>query len=152
VGDPYHVTNVLFSSGTTGTPKAIPWTQLTPLKAAMDAHLHQDVHPEDVVCWPTNIGWMMGPWLVYASFLNRATMALYEEVPTGSGFTDFVRAAGVTVLGVVPSLVKSWRASESPEAGAWPQVRLFSSTGEASGAEDYLWLMFVRPRPTITPW
>ena len=73
VTDPYRVTNVLFSSGTTGTPKAIPWTQLTPIKAAMDAHFHQDVHPTDVVCWPTNIGWMMGPWLVYASFVNGAT-------------------------------------------------------------------------------
>jgi acetyl-CoA synthetase len=141
VADPYHVTNVLFSSGTTGTPKAIPWTQLTPLKAAMDAHLHQDVHPEDVVCWPTNIGWMMGPWLVYASFLNQATMALYEGVPTGAGFARFIREAGVTVLGVVPSIVRSWRASDSVEAGSWPAIRLFSSTGETSGAEDYLWLM-----------
>ena len=95
VSDPYRVTNVLFSSGTTGTPKAIPWTQLTPIKAAMDAHFHQDVHPTDVVCWPTNIGWMMGPWLVYASFVNGATMALYEGVPTGAGFTAFVRGSAV---------------------------------------------------------
>ncbi len=43
--DPDHVTNVLFSSGTTGAPKAIPWTELTPLKSGMDAHFHQDVHP-----------------------------------------------------------------------------------------------------------
>jgi len=27
-------TNLLFSSGTTGTPKAIPWNQTTPIKAA----------------------------------------------------------------------------------------------------------------------
>ncbi|MHC4925380.1 MAG: AMP-binding protein, partial [Planctomycetota bacterium] len=33
---PNEVTNVLFSSGTTGTPKAIPWTHLTPVKCAMD--------------------------------------------------------------------------------------------------------------------
>ncbi len=141
VADPYHVTNVLFSSGTTGTPKAIPWTQLTPLKAGMDAHFHQDVHPEDVVCWPTNIGWMMGPWLIYASFLNRATMALYEGVPTASGFTQFVRDSAVTVLGVVPALVRHWRSAEMVDAGGWSDVRIFSSTGEASSSEDYLWLM-----------
>jgi acetyl-CoA synthetase len=139
--DPYHVTNVLFSSGTTGEPKAIPWTQLTPLKAGMDAHFHQDVHPDDVVCWPTNIGWMMGPWLIYASLLNRATIALYEGAPTGNGFTEFVRAAAVTILGVVPSIVRHWRSAESVDAGAWSKVRLFSSTGEASSSEDYLWLM-----------
>ena len=44
-GDPYRVTNVLFSSGTTSTPKAIPWTQLTPIKCAMDGHMHQDIRP-----------------------------------------------------------------------------------------------------------
>ena len=141
VSDPYRVTNVLFSSGTTGTPKAIPWTQLTPIKAAMDAHFHQDVHPTDVVCWPTNIGWMMGPWLVYASFVNGATMALYEGVPTGAGFTAFVHESAVTVLGVVPSIVRAWRAAESIDPGAWSNVRVFTSTGEASSAEDYLWLM-----------
>jgi acetyl-CoA synthetase len=139
--EPRHVTNVLFSSGTTGVPKAIPWTELTPLKAGMDAHLHQDVHPRDVVCWPTNVGWMMGPWLIYASLLNRATMALYEGAPSGSGFTHFVGEVGVSVLGVVPSLVRAWRTSGRVEAGRWPKVRLFSSTGEASNAEDYLWLM-----------
>ena len=83
--EPDHVTNVLFSSGTTGTPKAIPWNELTPIKGAMDAHFHHDVQSGDVLCWPTNIGWMMGPWLIYASLLNRATMALYEGAPVGAG-------------------------------------------------------------------
>jgi acyl-coenzyme A synthetase/AMP-(fatty) acid ligase len=31
-----------------------------------------------VVAWPTNLGWMMGPWLLYASLLNGATIALYQ--------------------------------------------------------------------------
>ena len=136
--DPYAVTNVLFSSGTTGDPKAIPWTHLTPMKCVMDGHFHQDIHPEDMVAWPTSIGWMMGPWLVYASLANGATMALYEGLPAGEGFVRFVREAGVTVLGVVPALVKAWRASGEV---SWPGVRLFSSTGEASNRDDYLWLM-----------
>ena len=83
----------------------------------------------------------MGPWLVYASLVNGATMALYEGVPTGAGFTAFVRESAVTVLGVVPSIVRGWRAAESIDPGAWSNVRVFTSTGEASSAEDYLWLM-----------
>src|SRR5581483_10568254 len=67
---PDATTNVLFSSGTTGDPKAIPWTHLTPIKAAADGRYHQDVHADDVVAWPTSIGWMMGPWLVYATLVN----------------------------------------------------------------------------------
>lgn len=141
LADPYHATNVLFSSGTTGDPKAIPWTQLTPLKCAMDAHFHQDVHENEVVCWPTNIGWMMGPWLIYASLINRATIALYEGAPAGRGFTAFVKESAVSMLGVVPSMVKNWRAKESVEEGEWSKLRLFSSTGEASNADDYSWLM-----------
>lgn len=138
---PEHITNILFSSGTTGAPKAIPWTQLTPIKCGMDGHFHQDIHPQDRVCWPTNIGWMMGPWLIYASLLNRAGLALYVGVPTGKGFSDFVRDSGVTVLGVIPSLVRAWKTADTPPAHEWDHVRVLSSTGEASNREDYLWLM-----------
>jgi len=141
VSDPETTTNVLFSSGTTGVPKAIPWTQLTPIKAAMDAHYHQDVHPGDVLAWPTNLGWMMGPWLIYAALINRATMALYNDAPTGGGFGRFVAEADVTMLGVVPSLVGAWRASGCMEGLDWSRVRVFSSTGEASNPDDMAYLM-----------
>ena len=139
-GEPSDVTNVLFSSGTTGDPKAIPWTHLTAIKAAMDGHFHQDIRTQDVMAWPTNIGWMMGPWLIYATLFNRATMALYQGVPTGADFLRFVHDAGVTVLGVVPSLVRAWRALGTVDDD-WNTIRVFSSTGEPSNAEDYLWLM-----------
>lgn len=132
--------NVLFSSGTTGDPKAIPWHQITPIKCAADAMLFQDVHADDVVCWPTGMGWMMGPWLVYASLLNGATMALHHDAPTGDSFVRFVERAGVTVLGVVPSLVRAWRADDRLAQVDWRGVRTFSSTGECSDAADMFYL------------
>lgn len=140
-GDANRTTNILFSSGTTGSPKAIPWTHLTPIKCAMDGHYHQDIRSSDRVCWPTNIGWMMGPWLVYAALINGATIALYEGAPHQEGFTRFVQSAGVTILGTVPSLVKAWRAGHTISESDWSTIRLFSSTGEPSNQEDYLWLM-----------
>ena len=139
--DPWEVTNVLFSSGTTGDPKAIPWTHLTPLKSAADGRYHQDLRPGDVAAWPTSVGWMMGPWLVYASLLNGATMALHEGTPADADFFRFVSEAGVTMLGVVPSLVRAWRDRDATAGADWSRVRVFSSTGEASHREDYLWLM-----------
>jgi acetyl-CoA synthetase len=134
-------TNILFSSGTTGDPKAIPWTHSTPVKCAMDGLYHQDIRPAEVVAWPTNLGWMMGPWLIYASLINRATIGLYYGAANTPEFCRFVAEAEVSMLGVVPSLVKAWRAHRMTERADWSALRAFSSTGEASNADDYLWLM-----------
>ncbi len=133
--------NVLFSSGTTGEPKAIPWNHVTPIKAAGDGYVHHDIRPGDVVAWPTNLGWMMGPWLIYAALLRGAAIALFEGLPSGAAFCRFVQDARVTMLGVVPALVRAWRAADAVAGLDWSSVRCFSSTGEASAVDDYLWLM-----------
>ena len=147
---PNRHTNILFSSGTTGRPKAIPWTHTTPIKCAIDAYLHHDTKPGDVLAWPTNLGWMMGPWLIYASLINRATMALYDGLPTESEFGEFVQEAGVTMLGVVPSLVRSWKNTECMKGLDWSKIKAFSSTGECSNREDMLFLMSLAEyRPII---
>jgi acetyl-CoA synthetase len=138
---PEAYTNILFSSGTTGEPKAIPWTQTTPIKCAVDGHLHQDIHPEDVVAWSTNLGWMMGPWLIYASLINRATIALYYGTPTERGFGQFIQAARVNILGVVPSLVSVWKTTACMQGLDWSAIKAFSSTGECSNPQDMLFLM-----------
>ncbi len=148
--DPADAMNILFSSGTTGEPKAIPWTQTTPIKCGVDAHFHQNVHPGDVLVWPTNIGWMMGPWLIFASLMNRAAMGLYYGAPTGCEFGRFVQDVGTTMLGLVPSLVRTWRNSGCLEGLDWSSIQLFSSTGECSSADDMRWLMQVPGgRPVI---
>ena len=138
---PADTSNVLFSSGTTGDPKAIPWTHTTPIKCAADGYLHQDIHSGEVVAWPTNLGWMMGPWLIYAALVNSATIGLYYGAPTQREFGRFVADAGVNVLGVVPSTVRAWRGSNCMAGHDWSQVRCFSSTGECSDREGMLFLM-----------
>ena len=134
-------TNILFSSGTTGEPKAIPWTHTTPIKCAADACLHHDIHPGDVLAWYTNLGWMMGPWLIYASLINKATIALYDGVPTGRDFGVFVQNAKVSMLGVVPTLVRAWKNTDCMHGLDWHAIRVFSSTGECSNPEEMLYLM-----------
>ena len=147
---PEAATTILFSSGTTGEPKAIPWSHTTPLKCAADGLLHQDIRPGDVAAWPTSLGWMMGPWLIYASLINRASIALFDGVPSGREFGRFVQDAGVTMLGVVPSLVRTWRSSGCMEGLDWSAIRAFSSTGEPSNGDDYLYLMALAGyRPVI---
>jgi acetyl-CoA synthetase len=133
--------NIIFSSGTTGDPKAIPWDHTTPIKCGSDGMYHQDIRPGDIVCWPTNLGWMMGPWLVFAALLNRAAIALYEGAPTERGFCEFIQDVKATMLGLVPSIVKSWRSTGAAEGFDWSHLRTYSSSGEASDPHDYGWLM-----------
>ncbi|XP_076948132.1 putative CoA ligase CCL12 isoform X1 [Bidens hawaiensis] len=134
------VTNILFSSGTTGDPKAIPCTQISPIRAASEGWAQLDLQPGDVFCWPTNLGWVMGPILLYASFLNGATLALYHGSPLGHGFGKFIQDAGVTILGTVPSIVKAWHSTGCMEGLDWTKIKLFATTGEASNVDDDLWL------------
>ncbi|MFN6947006.1 MAG: AMP-binding protein, partial [Cytophagaceae bacterium] len=140
IGHPEDVTNILFSSGTTKEPKSIPWTHITPIKCASDAYYHHDIKPSDVVTWTTGMGWMMAPWLIYASLINKATLAVYSGAATGPGFGKFAEQAGITVLGTIPSVVKAWRNNAYEGKFNW-KVRVFSSTGEPSNAEDYFYLM-----------
>jgi acetyl-CoA synthetase len=68
-------------------------------------------------------------------------MALYEGAPTERGFCEFVQDAKVTMLGLVPSIVKSWRSAGTAEGFDWSHIRTYSSSGEASSPGDYAWLM-----------
>jgi len=139
--EPEDPIGILFSSGTTGEPKTIPWSNLCPIKCAADAMFHQDIHPGDRLAWPTSLGWMMGPWLIFASLMNRASIALHDDLPTDQRFTRFIEQAGVTMLGIVPSLVAAWRNRGSLDGVDWTGIRLFSSTGECSNPQDMAWLM-----------
>ena len=138
---PEEYISILFSSGTSGAPKAIPWNHTMPIKAASDGYYHQDIHKGDVVCWPTNLGWMMGPWLVFATLINKGTIALYYGAPISVDFGKFVQNAKVTMLGVIPSFVKIWRNTECMEHLNWKSIKCLSSTGEVSSVPDMEYLM-----------
>ena len=141
VQNPDDVMTILFSSGTTGEPKAIPWTHTTPIKGASDGYYHHNIQKNDVVCWPTNLGWMMGPWLIFAALINKASIALYYGAPIDRNFGEFVQNANVTMLGLVPSIVKHWIKTKCNENLNWSSIKCFSSTGEASNPKEMEYLM-----------
>ena len=139
--EPADAINVLFSSGTTGDPKAIPWDHTTAIRCALDGFVHQNLQARDVAAWPTNVGWMMGPWLIFATLINKGCIALFDGMPQTREFGIFVEKAGVNLLGVVPSLVKSWKSSGCMAGLDWSAIKAFSSTGESSNGEEMLFLM-----------
>src|SRR6266568_3233319 len=56
---------VIYTSGTTGKPKGAQHVHGGfPVKAAQDLAHCFDLQARDVILWSTDIGWMMGPWLI----------------------------------------------------------------------------------------
>src|SRR5206468_2412894 len=73
---------VIYTSGTTGRPKGILHSHCGfPIKAAQDMTFGTDVGSDDRIMWVTDIGWMMGPWLIYGAIIRGATMVLYDGAP-----------------------------------------------------------------------
>ena len=57
-------TNILFSSGTTGEPKAIVWSHVTPLRCFADGWAHQDIKPGLYTRLKSRYSRKANPWMV----------------------------------------------------------------------------------------
>src|SRR5262245_26988580 len=101
----------IYTSGTTGRPKGILHTHCGfPIKSAQDMCFGTDVGQGTRISWITDIGWMMGPWLIYGALILGATIVLYDgspDYPTPDRMWDFCARHKVEVLGISPTLVRS---------------------------------------------
>jgi acetyl-CoA synthetase len=143
--DPEEPLMVIYTSGTTGRPKgALHVHGGFPIKSAQDLAHGFDVQPEDLVFWFTDIGWMMGPWLMFGTLILGAAMFLYEGTPDTPGPDRLWRMVAehrVTVLGVSPTLVRGLMAhgDQPPRAHDLSSLRVLGGTGEPWNPEPFLW-------------
>ncbi len=137
---------VIYTSGTTGRPKGAVHTHCGfPIKAAQDMAFGMDVHPGDVIYWMTDMGWMMGPWLVFGALLLGATMFIYDGAPDYPGpdrLWALVERHRINQLGVSPTLIRALmtRGEEPVRAHDLSSLRAFGSTGEPWNPDPWMWL------------
>jgi len=136
---------VLYSSGTTGLPKAIVQSQggilLEHLKKL---HLHVDAHPGDRLFWFTTTGWMMWNFLV-SGLLTRAAIVLYDGNPGHpdmGALWDLAERAGVTMFGTSASYIAAcMKASVEPGKDRdLSRLKAIGSTGSPLAPEGFDWI------------
>lgn len=137
---------IIYTSGTTGTPKGAVHTHCGfPIKAAQDMAFGTDVHSDELIYWMTDMGWMMGPWLVFGATLLGASFFLFDGAPDYPG-TDrlwaLVERHNIATLGVSPTLIRAlMRHGLDPvRAHDLSSLRFFASTSEPWNPEPWMWL------------
>ncbi|MEA1902189.1 MAG: AMP-binding protein [Actinomycetota bacterium] len=137
---------IAYTSGTTGRPKGAVHVQagLT-VKIVEEGAFQLDIQCDDVLMWATDMGWIMGPWMVIAGLGNGAAIATFDGVPNyprPDRIWQVVEDLGITILGVSPTLVRALQPHGASEAHKHDlsMLKTFGSTGETWNPEPWWWL------------
>ncbi len=136
---------IIFSSGTTGKPKGTVHTHGGALaQIAKELGYYFDVKEDSVFFWLTDIGWMMGPWMIIGVQTFGGAYVIYEGAPNWpkpDRLWQLIEKHKITHLGISPTAIRLLMTygDKWPKKHDLSSLKFLGSTGEPWDPDSWNW-------------
>ena len=138
---------ILYTSGTTGKPKGVIHSHggFSVFAGHQAAYLI-DLHPNDILFWPADIGWITGlVWNVYGLLEIGASAIIYDgaiDWPNYDTIWSILDEYNATIFGISPTAVRLFKKNnvEPLKNHNFDKIRNIPTTGEPIDDDSWWWL------------